>query len=61
MPGAPPPAIDQEHPLLPDAAIYFGRGNSLFYEADAAETAELGYRREDIDAAIAEIVAAYRA
>lgn len=59
--GAPPPAIDQEHPLLPDAAIYFGRGNSLFYEADAAETAELGYRREDIDAAIAEIVAAYRA
>ncbi len=57
---APPLAQDQEHPLLPDAAIYFGRGNSLFYQPDADETALLGYRRNDIKAAIGDIVTAYR-
>ena len=51
-----PPVMDQEHPLLPDAAIYFGRGNNLFYEPDAAETTLLGYRCQDITAAIAAIV-----
>jgi len=55
-----PPVQDQEHPLMPDAAIIFGRGNSLFYEADAAETAELGYRRNDVLRIIPEIVAQYR-
>jgi len=50
---AAPPVLDQEHPLLPDAAIYFGRGNSLFYEPDT----RLAYRRNDVVPAIEEIVA----
>jgi len=54
-----PPAIDQEHPLMPDAAICFGRGNTLYYEPDAAETALLGYRRQDIARTVREIVAQY--
>jgi len=54
-----PPVLDQEHPMLPDSAMYFGRGNSLFYETDAAECALLGYRRGDVVAAINEIVATH--
>lgn len=49
---------DQEHPLLPDAFIVPGRGVVLSYEPDPAETALLGYRRNDIDRAVAEVVAA---
>ena len=55
-----PPVRDEEHPLLPDAAILFGRGNSLFYEPDAAETAQLGYRRGDINRTVETIVAQFR-
>lgn len=55
-----PPVVDQEHPMLPDAAIFAGRGNDLFYEPDAAETAQLGYRRNDIRRTINEIVAQYK-
>ncbi|NOV26534.1 NAD(P)-dependent oxidoreductase [Cupriavidus necator] len=55
-----PPVIDQEHPLLPDSAICFGRGNTLYYEPDAAETALLGYRRRDILRTVSEIVSQYR-
>jgi nucleoside-diphosphate-sugar epimerase len=55
-----PPVRDEEHPLLPDAAILFGRGNSLFYEPDAAETALLGYRRGDINRTIETVVAQFR-
>lgn len=55
-----PPVLDQEHPMLPDAAIYFGRGNTLYYEPDAAETRLLGYRRNDVMRTIAEVVAQYR-
>lgn len=54
-----PPVIDQEHPLLPDSAICFGRGNTLYYEPEAAETALLGYRRRDILRTVSEIVAQY--
>ncbi|TDF65170.1 NAD(P)-dependent oxidoreductase [Cupriavidus sp. L7L] len=54
-----PPVIDQEHPLLPDSAICFGRGNTLYYEPDAAETVLLGYRRRDILRTVSEIVAQY--
>lgn len=46
--------------MLPDAAILFGRGNSLFYEPDAAQTALLGYRRGDIRHAVDAIVAQFR-
>ncbi len=55
-----PPVIDQEHPFLPDSALYFGRGNYLYYEPDERETRLLGYRRGDVLAAIGEVVAQYR-
>ncbi len=49
---------DREHPILPDAFIIPGRGKVLAYEPDPAETTLLGYRRGDIDRAVAEIVRA---
>lgn len=49
---------NEEHPLLPDAFIVPGRGVVLAYEPDPAETALLGYRRGDVDRAVAEVVAA---
>jgi len=48
--------LDQEHPLLPDAALYFGRGNTLYYEPDT----RLAYRRKDVVATVNSIVAQYR-
>lgn len=54
------PSLDQEHPLLPDGAIYTGRGNFVRYEPDPKETAALGYRRNDIRRAVEEIVAQFR-
>ena len=54
-----PPVRDQEHPMLPDATLYFGRGNTLYYEPDASETALLGYRRKDVGRALDEVVAQY--
>lgn len=53
------PSLDQEHPLLPDAALYTGRGNTVSYEPDADATA-LGYRRNDIARAVGEIAAQFR-
>lgn len=59
--GRPMPDVrNEEHPLLPDAALFFGRGNSLFYEVDPGVSALLNYRRNDVVPAIREIVAAYR-
>ena len=55
-----PPVIDQEHPLLPDSAIYGGRGSKISYEPPAAEAALLGYRRDDVRRIINEAVAEYR-
>lgn len=55
-----PPVQNEEHPMLPDAAILWGRGNNLFYEPDPAECEHLGYRRGDIRRTIKEIVAQYR-
>ena len=48
------PEVDQEHPMMPDAAIYTGRGNYARYEADDS----LGYRRGDVRNAINALVAA---
>lgn len=48
--------LDQEHPMLPDAAIFTGRGNHVAYEPDAAEAALLGYRRNDVGRAIEALV-----
>lgn len=56
----PLPLIDREHPLLPDAALYAGRGGRVCYEPDAAETALLGYRRGDVRRTLREIVDFYR-
>jgi hypothetical protein len=50
---------DEELPLLPDVAIPQGRSNFIRYDPDAAETALLGYRRNDVKAAVAEIVAQF--
>jgi nucleoside-diphosphate-sugar epimerase len=59
--GRPKPEVrDEEHPLLPDAALFFGRGNSLFYEMDPEVASLLAFRRNDVMPAIQEIVAAYR-
>lgn len=57
---AAPPAIDQEHPMLPSSAILWGRGGNLHYEPNADECRLLGYRRKDMHRAINEIVAQYR-
>jgi nucleoside-diphosphate-sugar epimerase len=54
-----PPVRDLEHPMLPDSTLYFGRGNTLYYEPDAAETDLLGYRRRDVGPALREVVAQY--
>jgi nucleoside-diphosphate-sugar epimerase len=54
-----PPVLNQEHPMLPDSAIYFGRGNTLYYEPDAGEARLLGYRRHDVIRTIAELAAHY--
>ena len=56
----PLPALDQEHPLMPDAAILWGRGSTLHYEPDAEQTRLLGYRRGDIARTVGEVVAQYR-
>lgn len=57
----PVPALDDAHPLLPDLAIYTGRGNIVTYEPDPAELALLGYRRGDVQRAVNEVVAHCRA
>ncbi len=49
---------DESHPLLSDAAIVQGRGNTLSYEPDVDETALLGYDRNDCRRAVEEMVAA---
>jgi nucleoside-diphosphate-sugar epimerase len=50
---------DEDHPLLPVAFIVPGRNSVLSYEPDAAETAMLGYTRNDVRRAIEEIVATH--
>lgn len=53
-------ARDASHPLLPDIAIPQGRGNFIRYEPDAGECALLGYRRNDVRQAVADVVAQFR-
>lgn len=54
------PVIDQEHPMLPDSAIYAGRGGTIYYEPPADEVALLGYARQDVKRTLREIVEFYR-
>ena len=51
------PSLDEEHPMLPDYAIIQGRGNIISYEPDPEQARLLGYRRHDIAATIADLVA----
>ena len=54
------PSLDQEHPMLPDGAIFTGRGNTVSYEPDAQTMADLGFRRNDIARAVNEVVAQFK-
>ena len=54
------PSLDQEHPMLPDGAIFTGRGNTVSYEPDAKTMADLGFRRNDIARAVNEVVAQFK-
>ncbi|MDD3799701.1 MAG: NAD(P)-dependent oxidoreductase [Novosphingobium sp.] len=56
----PVPALDKEHPMLPDIGIYTGRGNYVTYEPDPADVELLGYRRHDVTRAVNEVVDQYR-
>jgi len=58
--GEPLPVIDQEHPMLPDAALLAGRGNTIYYEPDDGQSELLAYRRNDVGRTIAEVVRQYR-
>lgn len=53
------PSKEENHPMLPDNAIFTGRGNFVRYEPDPASVALLGYRRNDIQRAVNEIVAQF--
>src|SRR3546814_20779474 len=46
------PALDQEHPLLPDSMLYAGRGTLFYYEPYAKEQALPGDRRHAVKYAI---------
>lgn len=50
---------NEEHPLLPDVAIPQGRGNWVRVDPDPAEVALLGYRRNDVAHAVADVVAQF--
>lgn len=47
---------DEQHPLLPDAAIIQGRGNTLAYEPDTGEVRRLGYTRNDCARAVEALI-----
>lgn len=52
--------VDEDHPMLGSDSVLAGRGSSIFYDPDPAEVEQLGYRRNDVERAIREIVQAYR-
>ncbi|RYD90999.1 MAG: NAD(P)-dependent oxidoreductase [Sphingomonadales bacterium] len=61
--GRTPPKVEEgrEHPVIVDLAISWGRGKSLYYDANPREAALLGYRRHDIVRTITEeMVPEYR-
>lgn len=59
--GKPVPVEDREHPLLPDASLFAGRGTELFYEPDPRGAALLGYGRGNATPAIRELAACFLA
>ena len=50
---------DAELPLLPDIAIPQGRGNWVRVSPDPADVALLGYRRNDVRQAVADLAAQF--
>lgn len=52
---------DEPHPLLPDAAIMQGRGNTISYKTSPETMRVLDYPRQDCSRAIAELVATVQA
>jgi dihydroflavonol-4-reductase len=52
--------IDREHPLLPDAVLYAGRGSTVYYEPNPEDVELLGYRRNDVRRALREIAEFYK-
>ena len=50
---------DEEMPLLPDIAIPQGRGNWVRVDPPADEVALLGYRRNDVAQAVADVAAQF--
>lgn len=53
------PVLDQEHPMLPDSAIMQGRGNVISYEPSPETLKQLGYERNNVGAAVKEMVASF--
>ena len=43
-----PPVSQDEHPILPDISLAWGRGNSLYFNANPQDAAMLNYRRGDV-------------
>ena len=52
--------IDQEHPILPDAVLYAGRGGEIYYESAPRDVERLAYTRSDVGRVIGDIVEYYR-
>jgi len=49
--------VDAEHPFLPDRMIVPGRAEMFAYEPPEQEVALLGYRRDDVQPMLAEMIA----
>ncbi len=48
------------HPMLGTGSVLGGIGSTLWYDTDPAEVAQLGYRQNDVERSIRELVDAYR-
>jgi dihydroflavonol-4-reductase len=55
-----PIVVPEKHEDHPYIGNYAGLGETLYFEPDAAETALLGYRRNDIKRCIEDVVRQYR-
>lgn len=51
-PRPPIGGIEEEHPVISDLAMAWGRGTNFFYDTNPRETALLNYRRGDIARAV---------
>ena len=51
---------DEEHPSMPDASLYGGRGVMAGFDPDPAMVARLGYDRHDAERAVVEMAPCYQ-